>query len=307
MKKIFGILAVISAMLPLGSCQHKELCYDHPHTAELNVVIDWSKSGTPVQTTMEMILFPQEGGCSLHYQFSDNCGGRVKVPAGNYNALCFNTGSGANRYSGLDTRFNEFLITTRLSSESEFIPKSDVEEAILEPDVLYGAAIRDYFTVAGNEERTITFYPVQRTPHYTVIFTNVRNLKYTKGCSATLSSLACGYLLGSDIPNDSRHVQAFPVHRTEDTTMQGELTVFGHCRPGVTGHYVSVYFLLLDGQVVRYDYDVSEKLNDPALTGVMSATIVIDLDIELPKPIVNGSGFQPTVDGWEDEDIDIIM
>ena len=36
----------------------------------------------------------------------------------------------------------------------------------------------------------------------------------------------------------------------------------------------------------------------------------IDVDIDglpIPKPIVNGSGFQPTVDGWQSIEIDVGM
>lgn len=32
------------AVVILASCRHKELCYDHPHGMEVNVVFDWSEA-----------------------------------------------------------------------------------------------------------------------------------------------------------------------------------------------------------------------------------------------------------------------
>ena len=37
-------------------------------------------------------------------------------------------------------------------------------------------------------------------------------------------------------------------------------------------------------------------------------TIAIDIDeLPIPKPIVNGSGFQPTIDGWQGIEINVEM
>ena len=40
-KAIAGCLAVM--LLPLlTACEHKDLCYDHPHSASVEVVFDWT-------------------------------------------------------------------------------------------------------------------------------------------------------------------------------------------------------------------------------------------------------------------------
>lgn len=42
-KAIAGCLAVM--LLPLfTACEHKDLCYDHSHTTQLEVVFDWTEA-----------------------------------------------------------------------------------------------------------------------------------------------------------------------------------------------------------------------------------------------------------------------
>lgn len=49
-------------MLPLVSCEHKELCYDHSHTVDVRVVLDWKNAAEASPSSMRLYLFPQDGG-----------------------------------------------------------------------------------------------------------------------------------------------------------------------------------------------------------------------------------------------------
>ena len=49
---------------------------------------------------------------------------------------------------------------------------------------------------------------------------------------------------------------------------------------------------------------------DPMNPQTLEINYEIHIDIEelpVPKPIVNGSGFQPTIDGWQGVEIDVNM
>ena len=49
---------------------------------------------------------------------------------------------------------------------------------------------------------------------------------------------------------------------------------------------------------------------DPKNPETLEITYDIDIDLEdlpVPKPIVNGSGFQPTIDGWQGVEIPVDM
>ena len=36
-------LSLLGMLMLLVSCNHKELCYSHPHTAKVRVNVDWSE------------------------------------------------------------------------------------------------------------------------------------------------------------------------------------------------------------------------------------------------------------------------
>ena len=317
MKRYITILMLFA----VTACQHKDLCYDHPHQSALEVRIDWTKAPDADVETMELFLFPAEGGRAIHHTFQNRDGGSLIVPQGTYRAICTSTGKGANRFSSLDTSFEEFAVNTRaigdaeayfaLKSElSDNVPKADQVEAestIMEPDMLYGSRHGGRIEVRDRQTGKITFYPEQKTPRYTIIVKNISNLQNTKDCMVSISSLSNGFLLGADSPESGKAIQAIQMSRTDDSTVQGDMTFFGHCNETFAQHYMSLYFILLDGTGVYYNFDVTEKFNDPAIKGRMKVTIVLDLGIEIPKPITNGSGFQPTLDGWRNETIEVTM
>ncbi len=69
MKRIFAILSLATALLS-GSCAHKELCYDHTHTVDVEVVFDWKNAPDAAPETMSLYLFPKAGGSPLRYEFT---------------------------------------------------------------------------------------------------------------------------------------------------------------------------------------------------------------------------------------------
>lgn len=58
---IYALLMVLSMIFV--SCEHKELCYSHPHSTKVSVVFDWSQM--PAAYTpggMRVIFYPRSGG-----------------------------------------------------------------------------------------------------------------------------------------------------------------------------------------------------------------------------------------------------
>lgn len=88
MKKLFIYLF---AALAVASCEHKDLCYDHSHTIDVEVVFDWRNASEAAPESMSLYLFPTNGGEALRYEFTDCGGGTIRVPVGNYGALCLNS------------------------------------------------------------------------------------------------------------------------------------------------------------------------------------------------------------------------
>ena len=296
-KRYITEILMLAALMASVSCQHKDLCYDHPHNGHLQVVFDWAKVSETVEQNMELFLFPVGGGRPLHYQFYNIYGGYIDVPSGVYKAICANTGTGANRFEDSSDTFSGFTVTTRALSKSE--------DAILEPDILYSDHISDGIRIDSGKDQTLTMYPAQRTPRYTVIVKNVRNLNGAKNCTASLTKLSCSYRAADDEALDDSHSQSFEMARAGESSLVGMVTIFGHRHNECLNHILTLHFDLQSGNELNCTVDVSDRMTELARDGRMSGEIIIDLDIDLPKPISNGSGFQPTVDDWEGEEIDV--
>lgn len=83
------------------------------------------------------------------------------------------------------------------------------------------------------------------------------------------------------------------------------VTIFGHRHSECHNHILTLHFALQNGNDLDCAVDVSDRITELLREGRMSGEIIVDLNIDLPKPISNGSGFQPTVDNWEGEEIDV--
>ena len=320
MNKLFSIL-LLTVILILGGCEHKELCYDHRHNVELEVVFDWSKSPGGSPYLMDLYLLPEGGGRTEHYQFGRNrnseiTGGKISVPIGRYRAICLNSDSETNMLRGTDSweSFEVYTITGSLLStlsasgvradEPPRAEGTDDERVAYAPDgLLVGIEQNLQLTVPGNSYR-VTFTPENALCNYTVRVVNVTNLKYTQGVSGTLSSMAGGLLAGNGELTDERVIMSFNGKSDwEVSTITGTFHVFGHCPAVPNPHWLTIYAVLSDGRKIYKSYDVTDQVHnapDPR-----NVEILID-GLELPKPITNGSGFQPGVDNWQDgEDIEI--
>lgn len=67
---------------------------------------------------------------------------------------------------------------------------------------------------------------------------------------------------------------------------------------------MTIYAVLADESKWYYTYDVTDQIH--SAPDQRNVHIVLD-GLPLPKPIVNGGGFQPSVDEWQSVDVDIEM
>lgn len=321
MKKIF---AIIAGTLIFSSCEHKELCYDHPHSGDVQVVFDWQYAPDAAPKSMALYMFPADGGEALRYEFTDQNGGTIRIANGTYHAVCLN--SDTENISHRDAERHEtFHITTRSTSlveslatfgvRSEGAPRAEGtedERVALVPDMLWTDYADGIMLTQTTGTQTITLYPKVSVSNYTVEIRNAENLKYVYGVSGSLSSLGGGLLphKGSDTLTDERVTIPFDARMEEDdqgekTVVTGGLRAFGH-HPEEAGnkHELIVYAVLADGSKWYYTYDVTDQIH--AAPDPRNVHILLD-GLPLPKPIANGGGFQPEVDPWNPIDIPIEM
>lgn len=322
MKKIFHTVTMAALLVAATSCEHKDLCYDHAHAVEVEVVFDWRNAPDAAPASMSLYLFPGDGE-ALRYDFTGRDGGTIRVPVGKYEALCLNSDTENIGYRNTEHK-GTFEVTTQTSPllgglsalgvRSEGAPRADGaedERVALSPDMLWSDHAESIELKHVPVRQRITLYPEQSVCRYTVEIRNAENLKYVFGVSGSISGLAGGLLPGTGPDALTGECVTIPFDAAvgegangEKSVVTGALLTFGHSLAVDKAHLLTVYAVLSDGSKWYYTYDVTGQIHsapDPR-----DVHIVLD-GLPLPKPIVNGGGFQPEVEPWKPVEIDIEM
>ena len=316
MKKIFHTVTMAAILTAATSCEHKDLCYDHSHTVDVKVAFDWKNAPGAAPASMSFYLFPAGGGEALRYDFTDCTGGTIRVPVGNYEALCLNSDTENINYRNTECR-ETFEVTTRaadllsglsvLGVLSDGVPRVDGtedERVILPPDMLWSDCVESIELKRTDGTMAVTLRPEMSVCRYSVEIRNAAN--YVSGISGSLSSMAeslypgvgCDATckMGATIPFDAA-VSA------DKSTVTGGLFAFG-CPSARKTHTLTIYAVLSDESKWYYTFDVTDQIH--SAPNQRDVHIVLD-GLPLPKPIVNGGGFQPDVDDWHSVNVDIEM
>lgn len=324
--RVLRRLAIVAVVLSvLTACEYKELCYDHNHWAEIAVSFDWSKATTANCESMTVLFYnvANPGAEPIRYDFAGNTGGKVRLNPGTYRVVAYNEDTETILYryytqpDSLEafTRESSIEESSQLSSRA-LMPRAagtETEPVILEPDPLYAAEAVEPVTLEPNDrDRSIVISPEYRFITLDININNVPNLQYSGQFGGTLSGLAAARNVVSGEPSSAVASQAFPVKVVGENSLQFEFRIFGHCpriSEGVVNkHLLTIYAILADNSQWYYTLDITEKFHNAELDET-TEHIEIDIDdgIPLPKPIVNGSGFKPTIDGWQGIEIDVGM
>ena len=319
MKHLYLRLLCMAILALTTGCEHKELCYEHPHTMQLDVIFDWGKAPGASPGSMSLYLFPADGGKPLRYEFASCKGGTIQVPAGRYEALCLNSDTEGIYYRDTEKRCT-FEVTTRSTTimpglsaagtSFNNIPRAEGaedERVALPPQDIWSDYAESIVLAPGAGSASVTFYPEISVHNYTIEIRNAENLKYVSAVSASISSMAGGMLpgLGHDILTEERVTIPFGVSISADqTVVTGKFKSFGHCPSDHNRHKLVVYTVLADNSNWYYTYDVTEVVH--TAPDKKNVHILLE-ELPLPKPIVDDGGFNPSVDDWQDIEVDIEM
>lgn len=314
MKKTAYLILVAIVSAAMISCEHKNLCYSD--TMDVEVVFNWEMAPDADPKSMSLYLFPENGGSALRFEFSDNRGGLIRAPAGRYDALCLNSDTEAIEYRNREQQ-RTFEVTTRSTSllsdpalvglNSTSIPRSagtESERIALAPDMLWCDHLEQIILRQSQDRQVITFYPDQAVCTYTVEIRNAKNLEHVLGLNGSLASMAGGVYVARAETTDEPVTIPFELSASTDkVTLTGRLLTFG-TRPSRQPHKMIVYAMLSDRSKWYYTYDVTDQIRmapDPR-----NVHIIVD-SLPLPKPITNGGGFHPSVDDWDNINVNIDM
>ena len=318
-----SLLLLSSFLFLLTSCEYKDLCYDHNHYGDVTVGFDWEKEPNTSVEGMTVLFYDLNTPAAepLRYDFPGMNGGHARLEPGTYRAVAYNYDTETILYRGVESG-NTLEAYTRQSSieEGTQLSRSNMPRAantenemvILEPDPLYGA-VSETFTVDIDGQCSVVMKPESRVTDLTITITDVPNLQYSSQFGGAISGLAPSVAMASGIPGDGHVTQAFPVSVVGDSTLVMHIRIFGHCPHAADGelwpHLLTVYAILADGSKWYYTIDVGDQIHNVVIDPTNhEEKIQIELnDLPVPKPIVNGSGLQPTIDGWQSINIDVTM
>lgn len=330
--KILYLLLVAGASQAMVSCQHKELCYDHSHVVDFQVVFDWRQAPQADPGSMSLYLHPAVGGEAKRYDFVQREGGRARITADTYHALCLNSdntdwaqfrGTGSHETFEIHTLDAEVLSGNGFPTRS--LPKAEEaadERIAMAPGMVWsdhGENV-DLTAAAAGATPTVTLYPEEAVCHYTVTVNNVVNAEYVQGTilDGTLSGLAEGYLPVGETATDTAVTYPFEASLSKETrTITGSFLSFGDCATAETRHYLTIYMILTDQSKWYSTHDVTDQVHNAA--DPTHVSIVLD-GLELPKPIPGtgggsgdgtgdgaGGGFRPEVNDWSSTEVEIPM
>ena len=307
---------ILIAVLFLGitSCRHKDLCYDHSHIREIDVVFDWSGvSDDAVPATMALYLYPIDGGKLQRFEFADPHGGRIRLEGGYYNAVCVN--SDVRDVDVLNFReYSELLVNSKsmynlagLSGVStKSIPRvkgTEEERVVLPPEIIWTTIAEDAdLRLSGS---VLEMKPQKRVRKVFVEINNAENLRWINGVSATLSTMSGGYLPTQEALSEENVTIGFNcTYSIEEERITGALSTFGHCPIGNCKHSLTLYVILADNSKWYYNFDVTDQLQKSE--GDEDIFIILD-KLPIPEPVTESGGLQPQVGEWKEITFDIKM
>jgi len=334
-------LCLIALGVLLSSCEHKELCYQHPHAKTVRVVFDWREAPDASPQGMCVYFYPAEGGSGQRVDFKGTSGGEVELRVGKYRVMCYNNDTEAVLFydtgnfdtHGAYTREGNVLEPI-YGNGANYAPRAEGtedERVLISPDMMWGCTATEVeITDAGvsyvcvpkcergvwdgsptkSAEQVITLYPHELVCTYTYEVHNVKNLKHVVQMCGSLSGLAPSMLLADESLGTECVTVPFESVSDGVSCVTGRFYTFGHHEENAAPHRMTFYVVMDDGKKYAYGVDAAERFN---VTGQVHAApdpkhvhIVID-GLDLPQPIENGSGFDVTMDDWGVVEEDIAM
>ncbi|MCM1354981.1 MAG: DUF5119 domain-containing protein [Staphylococcus sp.] len=308
-----GIVTRLAAMavacvmtVVLTGCEHKDLCYDHSHSAEIEIRFRWEQAPDAEPNTMVVNFFSLDGKHVAVREFSSRDGGVVKIEAGEYRILFHNGEMESVRelvdnfdYYSLQT-IEEALLAPMSRVDMPPRPSVSSKEPVRSKAETIWAGRHDYVLVERNKPgQFIELYPEEVTASYTVEVVNVKNLRDNIDISAALSGLSERLNISSVSAAGVPVTVPFEVRRKDSSTLEAAFVTFGHCPDdNNVRHIMSIY----TSSKKYFNFDVTDQVH----TAPDDKNIYIRIDgLTLPE---EADGLTPSINDWDEvENIEIKM
>lgn len=343
-RSIFLVLTLVSLIFP--ACEHKDLCYHHPHTAEFRVCFDWSKAdwiqedwvrvnyervSDNLPAGMTMVFYPQDfEGEEITIQLPQG-GGLVNVPEGTYKVICYNNDSATLHFTGVKA-YDTYAGYTGDGSASEDkdgpssfstnhspIVCGDKDQPIKRrPDMISGCNVY-YLKVSRTEVRYTSEEREDYLAKDRVVTLYPKRLvaRYTYEVSGIRNLNYVAQLYGT-ITNLSHKIY-FGREEIDKTQITVPFWAVTDRKDFIKGEFLTfghhpentdpVTLTLYLTLTDKSDHVYPIDVTDQVFNAPdpMDVYLRITSDIVLPEPIPGDGAFQPEVDDWDEEEHEIIM
>lgn len=335
MRKLLNLMLWAAVMLICEACEHKELCYHHPHKIDIYVEFDWCNAPEANPEGMCVFFYPETGGEPRRYDFVGTQGGKITIAAGKYKVLCYNNDTEAVQFNNIKS-FGSHEGYTREGDILEPIygsgyyrsntPKAaDAKDqtVVICPDMLWvGTALdvnitehgmsytcvpekdKDNVQFVESSDQIITLYPCEQVCTYSYEINDVENIDGVSQMCATLSGLAGSQFLATgELGTESKTLTFEAKPNRQDAQITGEFYTFGHNLQNNDPHLMVLYVIFNSGKKLYYTFDVTEQVHNAE--NPRRVHIVIN-GLGLPESVEDtGSGMDVAVDDWGTEYIEM--
>ena len=287
-----GIISMLLILL-FASCEHKDLCYSHPHDKEVRILFDWSNIHVDNIPKVVAVIFRNEETNTVAEFALPPEGGIVMIPDGAYEFTAYNiaTTPVSHKLKGKYYETPDFLCL-----ENQKVVLTDFENT-----------------------RLITAKPIRRTARVDYRINGIERLEKADAIYAVLSGCSAELELytGCCVERHEDGIQHNIVFEVDKWKQQGWFYMFGggftpeNRRTSEHVHILSIYAVYKDNKYKKLDIDVTQQIHceNPIGLPMEDFSIVVDLNLAHPDggdDTDDTEGFfDPEVEGWEDIEIDI--
>ena len=332
MKKYTLLYMCCMLLSMLVSCDHKEFCYNHPHTGKMRIDVDWSKFPEEQPTGMTVMAFPVDGGKPTTVLSNTLSHVYVNLETGLYHTLAFNqstTEFGSFQFRNMDSWADAEVVNQTVRSRW-YTGRSDDERIATEPEWLGTDYENDACVTDEMVEATGTHHGTvpQNPTDYIISTLSPKNIIWTmhvkvhipggaynlRSARAAMGGMTEGVKFSTLLRNDAEvtHLlEAWDLTIDKTDPTKGILTSSFKCF-GLPGNHRGkaeennflLSMLLVDGKTqVDVPFEVGHLIRQSD-----DGTLTLYLELTLPETLPDvkpedgsGSGFDATVEDWGEE------
>lgn len=307
MRNLLGLL-----LLLLTSCNHKELCYNHPHTAPVRVDVDWRRFEPYEKPTgMTLTLFPEAGQQVFTRQSNTTTHAVMNLPADRYHVLVYNQSPsefGSFRFQNTDDPLLVSVVSEEHSSRW-YTGRGDNDRVATEPEWLGVGNYSDAeVTEAMVEEQAYIMQGISKQPrngepviatvtpenviHTISVEVHIQGMHNLRSARASLTGLAEGYYLAQSKRMDTEvtHlIEEWAATRDDvDPTkgyIESSFTCFGlpgnHAKQAEE-NILTLDLLLVDNRTIKtFVFHVGDKFTESLNESGVETEVHLELYLKL--------------------------